>query len=107
MTQDAQSALRRIMENHSRITRFCLICNYVTRYVARPLRTKIKLIVLPPPNQNHRTHHLALLQVPFQASRRDLDRIPPKGDLPQRERRLPRRRKSPPLYPSLIPSPLR
>ena len=33
MTQDAQSALRRIMENHSRITRFCLICNYVTRYV--------------------------------------------------------------------------
>lgn len=31
MTQDAQSALRRIMENHSRITRFCLICNYVTR----------------------------------------------------------------------------
>lgn len=33
MTQDAQSALRRIMENHSRITRFCLICNYVTRSV--------------------------------------------------------------------------
>lgn len=35
MTQDAQSALRRIMENHSRITRFCLICNYVTRYDPR------------------------------------------------------------------------
>jgi replication factor C subunit 2/4 len=33
MTQDAQSALRRIMENHSKITRFCLICNYVTRCV--------------------------------------------------------------------------
>jgi len=32
MTQDAQGALRRIMETHSRITRFCLVCNYVTRY---------------------------------------------------------------------------
>lgn len=35
MTQDAQSALRRIMETYSRITRFCLVCNYVTRYVWR------------------------------------------------------------------------
>jgi len=32
MTQDAQAALRRIMENYARITRFCLVCNYVTRY---------------------------------------------------------------------------
>lgn len=31
MTQDAQAALRRIMENYARITRFCLVCNYVTR----------------------------------------------------------------------------
>lgn len=33
MTQDAQSALRRIMETYARITRFCLVCNYVTRFV--------------------------------------------------------------------------
>lgn len=33
MTQDAQAALRRIMENYARITRFCLVCNYVTRSV--------------------------------------------------------------------------
>ena len=39
MTTEAQAALRCIIEKHSAITRFCLICNYVERIIA-PIQSR-------------------------------------------------------------------
>ncbi|KAH9967901.1 P-loop containing nucleoside triphosphate hydrolase protein [Russula dissimulans] len=67
MTQDAQAALRRIMENYARITRFCLVCNYVTRII-EPLASrcsKFRFKPLDTSSARERLEHIAAAeQVP-------------------------------------------
>ena len=64
MTSDAQSALRRVMEAYSRVTRFCLICNYVTR-VIEPLASrcaKFRFTPLPVHSMVERITYIAKME---------------------------------------------
>lgn len=64
MTQDAQSALRRTMETYSKITRFCLVCNYVTRIID-PLASrcsKFRFKSLDQGNASRRLQEIATLE---------------------------------------------
>ena len=84
LTIDAQNALRRIIEDFTEVTRFCLICNYITKII-EPLNSrcmKFRFTQIPKDKQLKRLSNICTAEG-IQCSTTALDTVVSisKGDL--------------------------
>jgi replication factor C subunit 2/4 len=64
MTREAQSALRRMIEDYSKVTRFCLICNHLNRII-EPLASrcaKFRFKTLPKSEMKHKLEEISIAE---------------------------------------------
>lgn len=84
MTDEAQAALRRTIERYSNVTRFCMICNYVSRIID-PLASrcaKFRFKPLPRPAMERRLDQVASQEgIAIDESSRDALLRCSKGDM--------------------------
>jgi replication factor C subunit 2/4 len=62
MTKEAQAALRKVMEENSKITRFCFICNYINQII-EPINSRCVKIRFKPIDEDSMTKRLKWISI--------------------------------------------